>query len=173
MITNAACRLLAAYNTGMNRRLYTAAAALPDAERRTPRGAFFGSLHGTLCHLLWADRMWMSRFADWPKPPAGIPSSPTLIEDWAELQAARTTADAAIEAWAATLTPDWLAGELRWFSGAARRDMVLPRWIAVMHFFNHQTHHRGQAHCLITQQGVAPAATDLPWVVDLDALGLR
>ena len=50
--------------------------------------------------------------------------------------------------------------------------MTRPAWVTVAHLFNHQTHHRGQAHCLITQQGVTPQDTDLPWVVDLAALGL-
>ena len=54
-------RTMAAYNAEMNRRIYTAAQRLPERERRLARGAFWGSIHGTLCHLLWGDRMWMSR----------------------------------------------------------------------------------------------------------------
>lgn len=166
------CRVMAAYNAEMNRRLYAAAGELTDEARRQDRGAWFGTIHATLCHLLWADRQWMSRFAGWDPPPPGIPNSIRLIEDWAELRAARAEADARIEAWAATLTPEWLGGTLIWFSGISRKQVSQPRWITLVHFFNHQTHHRGQAHCLITQAGVRPAETDLPWILDLAALGV-
>ena len=172
MISPDWCRLMAAYNAEMNRRLYAAAAELPDATRRQDRGAWFGSIHGTLCHLLSADRQWMSRFAGWEPPPPGIANSPRLIEDFAELRTAREAADARIEAWTATLTPDWLAGDLTWFSGGSQQEMSQKRWVLLTHLFNHQTHHRGQAHDLITQAGVRPAATDLPWILDLKALGI-
>jgi uncharacterized damage-inducible protein DinB len=173
MISADWCRLMAAYNSEMNRRLYAAAGAVPDVARRAERGAFFGSLHGTLCHLLWADRIWMSRFAGWPKPPGGIKESPRLIEDWESLRAARAEADAEIESWAAGLTQDWLAAPFTWFSGATGREMTRPAWVLVAHLFNHQTHHRGQAHCLVTQAGIRTEDTDLPWTVDLKALGLE
>ncbi|WP_242481629.1 DinB family protein [Paracraurococcus ruber] len=163
---------MAAYNAEMNRRLYAAAAELTDAARRQDRGGWFGSIHGTLCHLLWGDRQWMGRFAGWDPPPPGIANSPRLIEDFSELRAARAEADARIEAWAATLTPDWLTGDLTWFSGASQKEMRERRWILVTHLFNHQTHHRGQAHDMITQAGVRPAETDLPWIVDRAALGI-
>lgn len=172
MISPDWCRMMAAYNTEMNRRLYDAAAQLPDAVRREDRGAWFGSIQGTLCHLVWGDRQWMSCFAGWDPPPPGIKGSPHIIGDWDELRAARREADAAIEAWAAGLTAEWLAGTLVWFSGASGKEMSSPRAVTLTHFFNHLTHHRGQAHCLITQAGVRPADTDLPWVVDLAALGL-
>lgn len=172
MISSDWCRMMAAYNSEMNRRLYAAAAQLPDAARRQERGAWFGSLHGTLCHLLWADRQWMSRLTDWQPPPPGIAGSPRLIEDFCGLRAARTADDARIEAWAAGLTPERLAGRLTWFSGGSGREMTERTWVLVTHLFNHQTHHRGQAHDLITQAGLRPAATDLPWILDLDALGI-
>jgi uncharacterized damage-inducible protein DinB len=164
--------MMAAYNAEMNRRLYDAAGQLPDAARREDRGAWFGSIQGTLCHLVWGDRQWMSRFAGWDPPPPGIKGSPHIIEDWETLRAARIEADAAIEAWTAGLTSEWLTGRLVWFSGATGKEMSSPRAVTLTHFFNHQTHHRGQAHCLITQAGIRPADTDLPWVVDLAALGL-
>ena len=82
MITPAYVRTMAAYNAEMNRRLYTAAARLSDTERRQPRGAFWGSIHGTLNHLLWGDRQWMSRFDNWPKPDVAIKQSAGLIEDF-------------------------------------------------------------------------------------------
>jgi uncharacterized damage-inducible protein DinB len=172
MITPDWCRMMAAYNAEMNRRLYRAADGLDDAARRLDRGAFFGSLHGTLSHLLWGDTTWMSRFDGWEKPSVGIKDSPGLIADWAALKAARIDADARIEAWAGRLTAGHLAEPLVWFSGATQRELTQPRWITVTHFFNHQTHHRGQAHALITAAGARTEDTDLPWVVDLAGLGL-
>src|SRR5215470_20358640 len=100
MITPAYCRTMAAYNSEMNRRLYAAASRLSDAERRTARGAFWGSIHGTLVHILWGDRQWMSRFADWPKPATPIRESARMIDDFAALAAAREEADAGIAHWA-------------------------------------------------------------------------
>ena len=81
LVNPAFVRTMAAYNAEMNRRLYEAAARIPDAERRKDRGAFWGSLHGTLCHLLWGDQMWMSRFDNWPKPTVMQKQSATLIAD--------------------------------------------------------------------------------------------
>jgi uncharacterized damage-inducible protein DinB len=165
MITPGYARAMAAYNSEMNRRLYTAADTLDDATRRAEGGAFFGSIHGTLCHLVWGDTIWMHRFDGWERPPVGIPGSPSWIAEWEALKAARVAADARIEAWAARLTEADLLGDLTWFSGAANREMTRPRWLLITHVFNHQTHHRGQAHALITRAGAQTAATDLPWAI--------
>ena len=82
MIDPAYVRRMARYNRWQNANLYGVADALPDEERRRERGAFFGSIHKTLSHLLWADRIWMSRFTDVPKPEGGIPGSVSLYPDW-------------------------------------------------------------------------------------------
>ena len=165
MITPAYVQTMAAYNAEMNRRLYAAAALLSDAERREDRRAFWASLHGTLNHLLWGDRIWMSRFAGWPKPQQPIKQSAQLYDDFAELTAARVQADADICGWADTLDQAWLDQDMVWFSNASRREMRQPRALLVAHMFNHQTHHRGQAHALLTYFGHDPGVTDLPWVV--------
>lgn len=164
MITPGWVQAMAAYNAGMNRRWYAAAAALPDARRREDGGAFFGSIHATLSHLLWADRAWMSRFDGWESPPGGIRDSVHLCPDFDALRTARTETDAALEGWAARLAPPWLAADLTWFSGAMQREVRKPRWLLVTHLFNHQAHHRGQAHALLTRAGMDPGATDLPFV---------
>ena len=161
MISPAWVRMMAAYNAEMNRRLYAAASRLPEVERTSDRGAFWGSIHGTLSHLLWGDRMWMARFAGWPKPPQRMAESVALEPDFAALQSARAEADAAIEAWAATLDPAWLDGELRWFSAAAQREVTASRAMLVTHMFNHQTHHRGQVHAMLTACGERTGDTDL------------
>jgi len=161
MITPAYIRTMASYNAEINRRLYDAAARLTDADRREPRGAFWGSIHGTLTHILWADRQLMSRFDNWPRPTTPIKESAQMIEDFAVLSAERDKADAAISGWAATVDDDWLDEDLTWFSGAANREVRAPLRLLVTHFFNHQTHHRGQVHAMLTAGGQETGDTDL------------
>jgi len=156
---------MAEYNSEMNRRLYAAASRLSEAERRLDRGAFWRSIHGTLCHLVWGDQMWMSRFAGWLKPTVVQADSAAMIETWDELVTARTRADADIEAWAARLDPTWLADDQTWFSGSAGREIRRPRAMLVTHFFNHQTHHRGQVHAMLTAAGERTGDTDLMLIV--------
>ena len=161
MISASYAVTMAAYNSEMNRRLYAAASKLTDEARRMERGAFWRSIHGTLCHLLWGDCMWMSRFDGWAKPSGTIKDSAHMIAAFDALAIARAEADAKISAWAERLTDDWLRQDLAWFSGAAGRELKMPRDLLVTHFFNHQTHHRGQAHALITAAGEQTGDTDL------------
>ena len=153
---------MARYNRWQNDNLYGVADTLPDAERRRDRDAFFGSIHGTLNHLLWADRAWMSRLAGTPRPAGGILESVSLHDDWDDLKRERAAFDAVILDWADRLDPGALAGELTWYSGAIKAELRKPRWLLVAHMFNHQTHHRGQVHCMLTQAGGKPGDTDLP-----------
>jgi uncharacterized damage-inducible protein DinB len=169
MISPAYVQAMARYNRWQNRSIYTAAGTLSDEQRKEPRGAFFGSIHSTLNHLLWGDRMWMHRFAGTPKPPApSIPGSVDMIERWADLERERFACDQVILDWADTLDADWLNGDMTWYSGASQREMTRPKDLLVAHLFNHQTHHRGQVHCLLTQFGAKPEATDLPWMPGLE-----
>ena len=165
MIAPGYVRTMAAYNAEMNRRWYAAADTLTEAQRREDRGAFFGSIHGTLCHLVWGDTMWMSRFAGWAKPPVPQAESPGMIAEWDALKAARAGLDARIVDWAAGVTQDWLDEDLAWFSGSIQKDLVMPKGLLVTHMFNHQTHHRGQAHALLTSFGAKTGDTDLPFVL--------
>ena len=158
-------RMMAAYNAEMNRRLYAAASRLSDADRRAPRGAFWDSIHGTLSHLLWGDQMWMSRFDGWTKPATGITDSAGMIADFAELQRHRVEADGRISAWADRVSDAWLGQDQTWFSAAANKELRMPRALLVTHFFNHQTHHRGQAHAMITAAGEQTGDTDLFLVI--------
>jgi len=170
MITPGYVRTMAAYSAEMNRRLYHAAAQLSEEERQRPRGAFWSSIHGTLCHILWGDRQWMSRFDNWPRPETPIKQSAEMIVDFGELRQAREKADGDIALWAHKVGERWLAEELTWFSGAANREMRMPKGLLVSHFFNHQTHHRGQAHAMLTAAGQQTGDTDLflvvPQIVD-------
>jgi uncharacterized damage-inducible protein DinB len=154
-------RRMALYNRWQNENLYGAADGLTDEERHRERGAFFGSIHRTMCHLLWADQTWMSRFRGSP-PPVPMAELATQYRDWTFLKAQRRDFDAEIVDWAEGLGPDWLACTLTYFSPGLGHQTSQPRWLFVSHFFNHQTHHRGQIHCLLTQAGRKPADTDLP-----------
>jgi uncharacterized damage-inducible protein DinB len=159
-------RLMARYNRWQNDNLYGAAATLSDEARRQDRGAFFGSIHGTLSHLLWGDSIWMHRFAGTPKLEGGIKDSPGHFADWDDLTARRKAMDETIIGWVEALTPDWLSGDLTWYSGAMGRDVSKAKWLLVTHFFNHQTHHRGQVHAMLTAAGAKPDDTDIPFMPD-------
>ena len=131
MITADYVRTMASYNGWQNENLYGAAGSLTDAQRKEQRGAFFGSIHGTLNHVLWGDQMWMSRFAGTPKPKsAGISGSSAMYEDWDELARERRAFDQVIMAWADNLDPAWLEGDLTWHSGATGREMTKPEMAA-------------------------------------------
>jgi len=162
MIDVAYVQRMARYNRWQNESLYGVADTLSDTERKRPRGAFFGSIHATLNHLLWGDRIWMSRLAGTPRPDGGIQQSVSTYDDWNDLKRERTMFDAVMVDWADRLDPAALCGELTWFSGAMKAEVRKPTWLLVTHMFNHQTHHRGQVHCLLTQAGGKPGDTDLP-----------
>ena len=161
MITPSYVRTMAAYNAEMNSRIYAAASRLPDAERRADRGAFWRSVHGTLSHLLWGDRTWMSRFDGWEPPSGTLAGSGGMVENFDDLNKARSETDAGIVRWASGLDGHWLEGDLSCYSGALQRDFTANRGLLVVHFFNHQTHHRGQVHALLTAAGERTGDTDL------------
>ena len=164
MIDPGYVQCMARYNRWQNENLYGAADALSEAERRRERGAFFGSIHATLSHLLWADRTWMSRLAGTPFPGGSIPESVSLYDDWGELKRERKAFDAVVIDWADQLDSGWLEGDLAYYSGAIKSHLRKPKWVLVTHMFNHQTHHRGQVHCMLTQAGGKPGDTDLPFM---------
>jgi uncharacterized damage-inducible protein DinB len=141
--------------------LHREAAALDEAVRKLDRGAYFQSIHGTLSHLMWGDQVWMHRFSGSPKPECSIKDSPQLYTDWNMLSAERIVMDEQIVQWARGVSTEWLSGELTWFSGATRREMSKKNWVLATHFFNHQTHHRGQVHAMLTAAGAKPDDTDL------------
>jgi uncharacterized damage-inducible protein DinB len=161
MIDAAYARLMARYNRWQNANLYGVADGFADEERRRDRGAFFRSIHETLSHLLWADRMWISRLTGAPRISGSIKESASLYPDWNELKRERERADADIVSWADSVDDGWLGGDLIWYSAAAQRALSQARWSAIVHFFNHQTHHRGQVHAMLTAAGGRPGDTDL------------
>ena len=81
------------------------------------------------------------------------------------MSAERVRIDRDLQLWAASLDEAWLAGTLVWFSGALQSEQRRPRTLVLVHLFNHQTHHRGQAHALLTRFGQSTGDTDLPFVL--------
>ena len=168
-------RFLARYNRWINQRLYDAAETLSDEERKRERGAFFGSIHRTLNHLVFADQIWLRRFvqcgldngvtlaglnAEVLDLPEGSRLDTVLFDDWQALRAKREQLDTAIEAWVTDLPDGYLQFTMR-YSNIQGVQRAHPAWQAMTHFFNHQTHHRGQATTLLTQAGVDIGVTDL------------
>ncbi|MET1046797.1 MAG: DinB family protein [Hyphomicrobium sp.] len=170
MISPFYVRTLARYNAWQNANIYGACENLSDAQRKENRGAFFGSIHATLNHILWADQIWLWRLGIGPGPAKrSIADGLTLFDDWKELSNERRRFDDVIGDWSAGLDQQALDGELAWLSGATGRDMRTAKALIVTHIFNHQTHHRGQVHALLTGFGVKPDLTDLPFGPDIYA----
>ncbi|KSV73467.1 hypothetical protein N185_20495 [Sinorhizobium sp. GW3] len=152
-------RMFADYNRWANRLVYAAAAELTDAELRENRGAFFGSLLSTLNHILVADRIWMKRFTGEGNTPASLDT--TLHEDLVGLATARAAEDERIIAWIDNLSDERL-GALLSYRTLTNPAAVTQRLAPTLgHFFNHQTHHRGQAHATLTGLGRPPLILDL------------
>ncbi len=148
--------MMALYNAWANARLYDAAASVDEADYRAARGAFFGSLHGTLNHILVGDRVWLRRFTGEGDAPARLDA--ILFDSLPKLRAAREAEDARIGSYVESLDDAALAGRFSYRTLTGPTDITQPLAPALAHFFNHQTHHRGQAHCLMTQiTGDAPS----------------
>jgi uncharacterized damage-inducible protein DinB len=151
--------MFAAYNRWANRQVYAAAAELSDAEFRSDRGAFFGSLHRTLNHLIVADRIWMKRFTGTGEAPTTLDA--VLFEDRDALAAARKAEDERIIAWTGMLDERTLAADFTYVTVVQPVEITQPLSAALAHFFNHQTHHRGQCHMTLTALGKPSLTLDL------------
>jgi uncharacterized damage-inducible protein DinB len=148
---------IATYNQWMNQKLYAVCAEIPDLDRKEDRGAFFKSIHGTLNHILVADRIWLGRFT---QQPFTAQLDTELYSDFSELRSQRERLDLTIIDWAQDLTPDWLNADFTHTNNAGI-TRTLPHWLFVTHMFNHQTHHRGQLTTLLNQMGYHSGVTDL------------
>jgi uncharacterized damage-inducible protein DinB len=140
--------MFAGYNAWANRRLYEATAALPDAQYRDDRGAFFKSMHGTLNHLLATDRIWMQRFTGEGEAPDRLDA--ILFDNFDDLLLAREAEDARILVYVESLDEEKLAGVIHYRRVSTPEPQVQALAPALAHWFNHQTHHRGQAHTILT-----------------------
>jgi uncharacterized damage-inducible protein DinB len=151
--------MLAAYNRWANRRLYAAAAELEDADYRVDHGAFFGSVHGTLNHILTGDRIWLGRLTGQGDVPARLDQ--ILYDSLEDLRAAREAEDGRIVSYVAALSDADLAGTVRYRTITGPVDIEQELLPVLINFFNHQTHHRGQAHCLLTRIANRAPSLDL------------
>ncbi|RNF33024.1 DinB family protein [Paracoccus methylarcula] len=155
---------MARYNLWQNETLLNAADNLSAEERARDRGAFFGSIQKTFSHIMWGDMIWMSRFAGTPCPPGGLAESVLLADDWTAFRKKRQVLDEWILQWAHEVSPEWFEGELSWFSVAIGCELSKAKTTVVLHMFNHQTHHRGQIHAMLTAAGIKPGDTDVPFM---------
>jgi uncharacterized damage-inducible protein DinB len=153
-------KTLAAYHRQMNRQIYAACAKLDDSELKQDRQVFFKSIFGTLNHMLLTDRLWLGGFTGQSVVFGALDEE--LYGNFPELHAERQQTDDDIQTWVDTLTHAAL-GEP--FNEALR----YPLWLTVTHFFNHQTHHRGQLSAMLSQCGLDYGTTDLPWVEGIPA----
>ena len=153
---------LALYNKLANQRLYEVCTLLPDTELKKRREAFFGSIHGTLNHIMVGDRIWLSRFSGEEALSTNLDA--ILYEDFEELRKVRKREDLRIEDFAAGIDEEFLGSTISYVNNEGRTvedpvDLLAP------HFFNHQTHHRGQIHDMLTQTEVSPPVLDMHRVV--------
>jgi len=156
-------RNLARYNRLANERLYGACAQLSDVARKQTRQAFFGSIHGTLNHIMVGDRIWLSRIVPWDAPLV-VPLDSELCADFAELRREREKQDVYIIDYVNGLDEGKIAGNVSYATTSGSPN-VMELGLILQHFFNHQTHHRGQAHGLLSQTDVAPPPLDLLYYV--------
>jgi uncharacterized damage-inducible protein DinB len=161
MISPEWVRMMARYNQWQNDCMGRAMESLPPEAATQDRGAFFGSILGTANHLIWADMMWLSRLqgGEGPgfTPEEALKQFPTV----AAWSAERFRVDGRLKTWAEELRAVDLAGDIRWYSGVMGREMAMPLGQVVTHVFNHQTHHRGQIHVMLTAAGAKTDDTDL------------
>jgi uncharacterized damage-inducible protein DinB len=152
-------KTMAVYNRWMNEKIYDCCSQLTDEQRKRDAGAFFKSIHGTLNHILLADRVWMGRFTNCPVTFKSLDQE--LYSEFDELRKERIKTDRDIIAWVADLNVESPEQMLTFTPMTNPQPRTMPLWQTISHFFNHQTHHRGQITTLLFQQGIDPGVTDL------------
>lgn len=160
-------QIMARYNQWANARLYGAVAELDDAALRNDAGAYFGSIHATLNHILVGDRLWTSRMLGEYHGLDGLDQ--ILHEDFANLSTARQAMDEHIVRLVDRLSVGLDGGldkEVRYRTVADGEKHASPARHILLTLFNHQTHHRGQIHCMLSQAGIdEPPALDVIWFI--------
>ena len=164
MIDRAYCELMAQYNAWQNNQLMEIVKEISVKDMIKDRKAFFGSILATLNHLLWGDQLWMSRFDGGDGPSVGPENNTTLCPTASVWSAERFRTDGRISLWADKVSTLDLQGKLTWYSGLLDKDFTAPMQSLVVHFFNHQTHHRGQVHAMLTAAGHGAPTTDIPFM---------
>ncbi|WP_108815073.1 DinB family protein [Loktanella sp. Alg231-35] len=155
---------MARYNAWQNDGLRKMVGVMSVADLIEDRGAFFGSIFATLNHLLWGDTIWISRFDGGQGPAVPAKDHREITPTPAVWAAERFRMDARVTLWAQSVSAVDLVGDLTWYSDMAGREITRPKALCVMQLFNHQTHHRGQVHAMLTALGLKPNDTDLPFM---------
>ncbi|MEH6630691.1 MAG: DinB family protein [Halopseudomonas aestusnigri] len=148
---------LSHYNAWANKTLYDTCSELSDTEYKLERKSYFGSIHNTLNHILVGDRIWFGRLENVPE---NLALEDILYDDFNNLKSARETEDQRIISYAEAIIQKTLDGNLDYqnIAGNSHSD---PMSAIIRHVFNHQTHHRGQVHCLLSQTDIAPPSLDI------------
>jgi uncharacterized damage-inducible protein DinB len=151
--------LLARFNRWCNRRFFEWAAGLTEEERRLDRGAFFGSIHNTLDHLLTVDRLWLDRID-------GHANSTTSfrivqIEEFDRLRIERASEDERIVRMVERAARDHEFERVVSYHYLSGQEAASPTHVIFLTLFNHHAHHRGQVHCMLTQAGLEPEDSDV------------
>ena len=154
--------MLSAYNSWMNNKLFTLCDSLSDETRNKDMGAFFGSIHRTLDHILYGDKAWLERLRDGIYVPRDI--NETLYANWEDLKRERFIMDNEIDAWVKSLSESTLNQVHTYTSNVDGKERSVPYWLLVHHIFHHQTHHRGQLTTLLSQIGIDFGSTDIPFM---------
>ena len=166
MIDPAYVQNMARYNAWQNNQLKEALEPLSPAELTKDRGAFFGSIFATLNHILWGDRMWMARFDKNVAAPEKDILHTELTPTFGAWTAERFATDGKLVTWAQRTKAVDLLGPLTWYSGMTKTEQTKPLSLCITHLFNHQTHHRGQVHTMMTAAGLQAPVSDLVFMPD-------
>jgi uncharacterized damage-inducible protein DinB len=165
LITAAYVSTMARYNAWQNNQLMDVVKVMDQVELDLDRGAFFGSIQATLSHVLWADTLWMSRLDAGSAPPDC--SGAQALGRWPDKTGWATDRfrmDGRIRIWADGLRHVDLSGTLTWTYSYEDKQVTEPLGFAITHFFNHQTHHRGQVHAMLSAAGRDTPVSDLSYL---------
>ena len=154
--------MLSQYNLWMNNKIFTICDSLSDDVRKKDMGAFFGSIHRTLDHILYGDKAWLERLRDNTYTPRDI--NKALCLNWNDLKKDRFIIDNEIDDWVKTLGKKELSKIHTYTSNVDGKQRSVPYWTLVHHIFHHQTHHRGQLTTLLSQLGIDFGSTDMPFM---------
>lgn len=164
MISTEYCQMMARYNMWQNKQLVEILDPMEFADLTKDRGAFFKSIFGTMNHILWGDGMWLSRLGHYAPPDVAGAESASFKKTYEDWKQARSATDETLISWASSLTSEDLAREMTWESKLSDMSLTRPVWVCVAHVFNHQTHHRGQVHAMLTGAGCQAPVSDIPFI---------
>ncbi|KJZ20633.1 DinB family protein [Loktanella sp. S4079] len=161
MISTSYRQLMARYNRWQNTSLVTATNLLTNAERWQDRGAYFKSIAGTFNHLYWADALILERINGNERPQDTISHSLAHPSDWSDFKDLRSKRDLEIETWAAAISDAELSETIGCYPPDDSSRIQMQTCLCALQLFNHQTHHRGQIHAMLTAAGTKPEPSDI------------